>query len=100
MKAKFIMASRLLIESRGKVLLEFGRDENVLLPLEESERVTVFKALSDALALLAGLMPPNLPNATAIGLDESAGETEQHQPDHRSDVVVHLKARRHIPNAE
>jgi hypothetical protein len=49
---------RLQIISSESVLLDDGSDDNLIVPLGVSERIIAFRALTNALALLAGLMPP------------------------------------------
>ena len=72
-----------------------SEDGMVLLPTEESERATVFLALTDALALLAGVRLPQSIDAKASG----EGRHSQQSPQCRGDAlksgdVVHLRERR------
>ena len=89
--------TRLLIEAEGHALLEIGHGNHALLPMEEGERATAFKALCDALALLAGLKPPSSPDASVAGSGERAGGSARCQVGRRSGVVVHLAIRQGNP---
>jgi hypothetical protein len=82
---------RLLIEGlQGVVLMHQQNGRNALVPMDSSERTAAFSLLIGALALLAGVMPPESSVATEVATDEHCSESEQYHYDHTDDVVVPL----------
>lgn len=71
----------------GSTILRI-EEESVLLPLEETERAQAFVALTDALALLAGI---RMPDARATDQDQCCSTTERSGDHRRSGVVVPLR---------
>jgi hypothetical protein len=75
----------------------FATTENgmVLLPSEEQERAEAFLALTDALALLAGIKLPQSTLATASDAAQCSRESPPSPADgHKSGDIVHLGERR------
>ena len=89
---------RLMIEGPDGVILECGSAPDALLPYDDSERTQAFEALTDALALLAGLMPRSIGAREAVTDAHSAGSV-QFPADRRSDDVVNLSERRAFRDA-
>jgi hypothetical protein len=81
---------RLQIIGPHGIIMDCGRDEDILVPLGEDERMVAFHALTDALALLSGLTPQALDAGTAKSPEESVACPA----DQTAGVVVRLPDRR------
>jgi hypothetical protein len=80
---------RLLIHEGDRQLFDYSPSaECILLPLGKSERAAVFKILSDALAVLAGVTPKRSSGATADVQDQSNLQNLQCFDDRKSGVVL------------
>jgi hypothetical protein len=86
-----MVTTRLLIERDDGPLLEVGAGQNVLIPTDEGERAAAFKVLTDALALLAGVMPPESPAATEDEPDERCAGNARYPIARTDGVVVPLR---------
>lgn len=81
----------LLIEHDGQRLFELDGN-NALTPTNEGERTIVFKALLDALAVLARIKDSY--GATEAVTGEHSSANSRCPEDHRNDQIVHLVERR------
>ena len=88
------MSVRLQIISGETIILDSGSDENLLFPLTESERLLAFQALSEALALLAGVMPAACDSTVETGVAAAAQDPAREPPPQSGGEVVMLSERR------
>ena len=74
----------------GHLLAEIGRGENVLVPLDDSDKGLLFAALTNALAVAFGV---------PVGTEYAGPTPEQPAPDEpdATGVVVPMRKRSHRP---
>lgn len=72
----------------SQTIMSLQADGMVLMPSEENERAVVFKALTDALAMLCGVTQPRPTSSTEAGSDVGGSQTGPDPADHTGGVVV------------
>lgn len=84
---------RVRVTGLNGTILECGLD-SALLPTDEYERAQAFTALTNALALLAGLKQLEYSASTGDETGSPGSESERYPFAHRDGAVVHLAERR------
>ena len=82
------------VHNGGEPVLGVSVNGTVLLPTDEKDRAFAFAALTDALALLAGVTQQCSIASTAIDEDQCGSKTEPNRGAPKACDVVHLAERR------